>query len=214
MSAEARRLAAGTRAECRVMAALAVLPAPWRAFPAVEWRLLAGAAGEQVGEADMVVFHPHHGLIVFEVKAGAVSVRDGQWAYGSGGAMKQSPFAQARRNRFALVGKLRQRLGRDAADRLTVTHAVWFPDLVWRGPLPGTEAPSSAFLLDRRHLAAPLPALERIFREAAPRALAWDRVQQRALAELLAPDCGYLVVPEIFISSRNRPPSLLQAVSS
>lgn len=176
-----------------MFAALAALPAPWRAFPTVEWRLLAAAAGEQVGEADGVVFHPHHGLIVFEVKAGAVAVRDGQWFYGAGAAMKQSPFAQARRNRYALADKLRQRLGRDVTDRLTVTHAVWFPDLVWRGPLPGAEAPSSAFLLDRRHLADPLPALARIFREAAPHAQAWDRAQQRALAELLAPDCGCLV---------------------
>ena len=186
-------LEAGSRAESRVVAALAGLPAPWRVFPTVEWRVLAPQGGEQVGEADVVVFHPHHGLLVMEVKAGAVSVREGQWAYGAGEAMKQSPFAQARRNRYALVDKLRQRLGRDAADRLTVTHAVWFPDLVWRGPLPGTEAPSSAFLLDRRHLADPLPALARIFREAAPHAQAWDRAQQRALAELLVPDCGYLV---------------------
>ena len=186
-------LEAGTRAEARVFAALAGLPAPWRVFPTVEWRLLAPQGGEQVGEADAVVFHPHHGLIVFEVKAGAVAVRDGQWSYGACAAMKQSPFAQARRNRYALVDKLRQRLGRGAADRLTVTHAVWFPDLVWRGPLPGAEAPSSAFLLDRRHLADPLPALARIFREAAPNAQAWDRAQQRALAELLAPDCGCLV---------------------
>jgi len=186
-------LEAGARAEARVFAALAGLPAPWRVFTTVEWRLLAPQGGEQVGEADGVVFHPHHGLIVFEVKAGAVAVRDGQWFYGGGAAMKQSPFAQARRNRYALVDKLRQRLGRNAADRLTVTHAVWFPDLVWRGPVPGAEAPSAAFLLDRRNLADPLPALARIFREAAPHALAWDRAQQRALAELLAPDCGCLV---------------------
>ena len=49
-------LEAGTRAESRVFAALAALPAPWRAFPTVEWRLLAPQGGEQVGEADGVVF--------------------------------------------------------------------------------------------------------------------------------------------------------------
>lgn len=96
-------LEAGTRAESRVFAALAALPAPWRAFPTVEWRLLVPQGGEQVGEADGVVFHPHHGLIVLEVKAGAVAVRDGQSFYGAGAAMKQSPFAQARRNRYALA---------------------------------------------------------------------------------------------------------------
>ena len=62
-------LEAGSRAEARVFAALAALPAPWRVFPTVEWRLLAGAGGEIVGEADAVVYHPQHGVIVFEVKA-------------------------------------------------------------------------------------------------------------------------------------------------
>lgn len=182
----------GTRAESRVEAALSALPSPWQSFPTVDWRHLEHH-GESVGEADMVVFHPHHGLIVFEIKAGAVHVHDGQWFYASGLAMKQSPFAQARRNRYALIDKLRQRLGRDAADVLAVTHAVWFPDVLWKGTLPGIEAPSRAFLLDRSALADPAPALLRIFREAAPDALPWTRAQQHALKELLAPDCHQLV---------------------
>ena len=47
------------------------------------------------------------------MNAGAVQVRDGRWIYASGLAMKQSPFSQARRNRYALVDKLCQRLGRE-----------------------------------------------------------------------------------------------------
>lgn len=185
-------VAAGLRAESRVMAALGKLPPPWQSFPTIEWRHLE-RHGESVGEADMVVFHPCHGLIVFEIKAGAVHVRDGQWLYASSLAMKQSPFAQARRNRYALVDKLRQRLGRDAADTLAVTHAVWFPDVLWKGGVPGTEAPSRSFLLDRAALADPAPALLRIFREAAPNKQPWSRAQQHALKELLAPDCQQLV---------------------
>ena len=42
-------------------------------FSPVEWRLL-NPHGEAVGEAD-VVFHPHLGVVVLEVKAGAVRVR-------------------------------------------------------------------------------------------------------------------------------------------
>ena len=57
--------------------------------------------GERVGEADAVVFHPQHGLVVLEVKSGAVEVRDGlwyyAWYYASGRAMTQSPFSQVRR---------------------------------------------------------------------------------------------------------------------
>ena len=124
------------------------------------------------------------------MNAGAVQVRDGRWIYASGLAMKQSPFSQARRNRYALVDKLCQRLGREVVG---VTHAVWFPDVVWQGGLPSTEAPSRAFLLDRAALADPAPALLRIFREAMPGVQPWTRAQQHVLKELLAPDCHGLV---------------------
>lgn len=183
--------AIGLRAENRVISALAALPPPWQSFHTVEWRTL-NPGGEVVGEADVVVFHPHHGLIVFEIKAGAVSIREGVWCYASGLPMKQSPFSQARRNRYALMEKLRQLLGK-SAETLTVTHAVWFPEVVWKAPLPGTEAPSKAFLLDRGALANPENALLRIFREAASAPLAWTRNQQQALKALLAPDCNLLV---------------------
>ena len=183
---------AGERAEARVLAALGSLPAPWQFFHAVEWRNLSND-GEVIGEADVLVFHPQHGLVFFEVKAGAVQVREGRWFYASGLAMKQSPFSQARRNRYALAEKLAQRLGRDVVDRLGVTHAVWFPDVVWQGTMPSTEAPSRAFLLDRTALADPAPALLRIFREAMPDAPPWTRAQQHVLKELLAPDCHALV---------------------
>ncbi|WP_041376711.1 AAA family ATPase [Polaromonas naphthalenivorans] len=107
--------------------------------------------------------------------------------------MKQSPFSQARRNRYALVEKLRHRLGKDTVESLMVTHAAWFPDVVWRAALPGMEAPSRAFLLDRSSLAEPELALLRLFREAAPEPQVWTRAQQQALKELLAPDCHLLV---------------------
>lgn len=183
--------ATGQRAEFRVSESLGLLPPPWQSFPTVEWRLLQ-RDGESVGEADVVVFHPQHGLIVIEIKAGAVYVRDGQWHYASGLPMKTSPFSQARRNRYALQDKLRQVLGK-SADELTVTHAVWFPEVNWQGPLPGTEMPSRAFLLDRQTLADPESALLRIFREAAPESVPWSRSQQQALKRLLAVDCQLLV---------------------
>ena len=92
-------------------------------------------------------------MVVFEIKAGAVDVREGEWFYASGRIMKQSPFSQARRNRYALMDKLIQRLGKSAFDLLTITHAVWFPDVHWSGPMPSSEAARRAFLLDRDALA-------------------------------------------------------------
>lgn len=134
---------AGQRAEARVVAALKKLPAPWQVFPTVEWRLLK-EKGEVVGEADVVVFHPSFGVVVIEIKAGAVSVREGKWYYEGGLFMKRSPFEQARNNRFALIEKLAYRLN-NTAKALTVTHAVWLPEVYWDGPLPGTEPPAGGF---------------------------------------------------------------------
>lgn len=101
----------GDKAEAKVFDALSNLPLPWQVFNTVEWRTL-GNYGEEVGEADAVVFHPHYGLIVFEIKAGHITIKDGQWFYASGQAMKQTPFSQARRNRYALAKKLENRLGK------------------------------------------------------------------------------------------------------
>lgn len=182
----------GAHAEQRVFDALKSLPSPWQVFPTLEWRLLRGE-GEAIGEADLVIFHPQLGLVIFEIKAGAVYVKDGQWLYASGLIMKQSPFSQARRNRYALMDKLVQRLGKSVFDLLTITHAVWFPDVYWSGPLPSSEAPSRAFLLDRDALLKPEKYLLQLFKAATPHPTAWNTAQQKALKEILAPDCNLLV---------------------
>lgn len=183
--------AIGDQAEAKVLEALERLPAPWQIFPTLEWRRL-GNHGEEVGEADIVIFHPRHGLIVFEIKAGAVNLRDGHWYYASGRPMMQSPFSQARRNRFALAEKLERRLGRSVMESLTLTHAVWFPDVRWPKGVTIVEAPSAAFILDREALADPEPALLRILSEAGSQAQPLNRAQQNAVRELLAPDCQLL----------------------
>jgi hypothetical protein len=187
--------AIGIRAENRVFTALKVLPSPWQVFPTVEWRLLRGEV-EVIGEADLVVFHPHYGLVVFEIKAGAVDVREGEWFYASGRSMKQSPFSQARRNRYALTDKLIQRFGKSAFEALTLTHAVWFPDVHWSGPIPGTEAATRAFLFDRDALTKPEKYLLQLFRAVTATPLVWSSFQQKAVREILAPDC-HLLVPMV-----------------
>jgi hypothetical protein len=187
--------AIGIRAENRVFTALKVLPSPWQVFPTVEWRLLRGEV-EVIGEADLVVFHPHYGLVVFEIKAGAVDVREGEWFYASGRSMKQSPFSQARRNRYALTDKLIQRFGKSSFEALTLTHAVWFPDVHWSGPIPGTEAATRAFLFDRDALTKPEKYLLQLFRAVTATPLVWSSFQQKAVREILAPDC-HLLVPMV-----------------
>jgi hypothetical protein len=181
----------GEAAEQKVFDALAALALPWQVFPTVEWRVQQ-AWGEQIGEADVVVFHPHHGVVVIEIKAGAVHTTHGEWFYGSGRPMGNSPMTQARRNRYALADKLKPRF-RDELQALTLTHAIWLPDVHWSGPLPGADFPTRSFLLDRDALNQPEAALLRLFRDAQPEPKAWTKAQAQVLKDMLAPDCHALV---------------------
>lgn len=175
----------GDAAEAKVLHILSRLPEPWQFFSSVEWRTLS-TNGERVGEADVVVFHPHYGVVVLEIKAGGVYIKDGQWYYASGRVMKVSPLAQARRNRYAFSEKLEAQLGRQALSELTITHAVCFPDLTWKGPLP-TELPHRAFLLDRDSLRDPEHALKQLLLAANPQPVAWRKQAQQVIQELFAP---------------------------
>ncbi len=182
----------GERAEKAVCDALKKLPFPWQHFSGVEWRTQR-KEGESLGETDLIVFHPQHGIIVFEIKAGAVLIREGIWYYSTGTEMKYSPFSQARRNRFALIEKLSTKLSQDTIKQLTITHAVWFPEVNWNAALPGTEAPSRSFLLDRNSLAKTEADLLKLFSEANPNPTPWNKSQQQTLKDLLTPSCELLV---------------------
>ena len=53
----------GEAAEAKVLVALKKLPIPWQVFNTVEWRK-TGSHGEEMGEADIVLFNPQHGVVV------------------------------------------------------------------------------------------------------------------------------------------------------
>ena len=58
------------------------------------------------GEADAVITHPEHGLLVLEVKSGEPSIdHEGHWHLGPI-ELKQSPFEQARTSKHYLRAKL------------------------------------------------------------------------------------------------------------
>jgi hypothetical protein len=189
--------------EIKVFNALSKLTAPWRFFPSVEWRVL-GRNGEVIGEMDVVIFHPQKGLVVFEVKGGAIRIEDGRWFYQNGLELKQSPFAQARRNRYALVEKLQAKLGKLLVEQLTITHAVWFPDVVWKGCLPTLEAPSLSFLFDHDALKNTEKALNQLFKEASNGSEVWSKVSQHALFDLLSPSQQQLVPLVVRIDEVNQ----------
>ena len=82
------------------------------------------------GEIDFLLYHPQKGILILEVKGGAVSYRNGQW-YQEDRPM--DPVEQARKNKYAVMALLREGLNQDIP--LKFAHAVCFPScgaqMVW-----------------------------------------------------------------------------------
>lgn len=101
------------------------------AFHQVPW-LVAGKDGlPRQGEADFVLAHPAHGVVVLEVKGGGIAydaTHDRWTSTGRGGTREiTDPVAQARRSSFLLRDALRSAKGGGARNP-AVGHAVAFPD--------------------------------------------------------------------------------------
>lgn len=85
----------------------------------------------RTGEADFLLAHPQHGLVVAEVKGGLITFENGQWCstdrHGNRHAI--DPFNQVERNAYELAGKFEQ-MGRWAGGSKNDKYARWviFPD--------------------------------------------------------------------------------------
>ena len=81
------------------------------------------------GEADFVLLHKAHGVLVVEVKGGIIDIRDGSWvstdARGQVHGIK-NPFVQAEEAARAIHGSLKRSLDDIRASR-TVNHCVALP---------------------------------------------------------------------------------------
>ncbi|MFO7532952.1 MAG: NERD domain-containing protein [Candidatus Limnocylindrales bacterium] len=144
----------GADAERRVEQRLrAALPEPaYRIYVNVSWTGPVRYNGPaRDGEADAVITHPDHGLLVLEVKAGEPSLdHDGRWHLGPI-TLKQSPFKQAEDSKHFLRAKLLDLPDWPRDLDPLAGHAVAFPD-VDLGSLPrghallGLEAPTDLVL--------------------------------------------------------------------
>ena len=147
--------------ERRVFEALKKLSDDWVVAHGV--RFIAPARGKRPprnGEADFVLVHPRHGLIVLEVKGGQYEVERGDWYTFPGGQrtrMDSSPFAQATLNRYDLADHIYEQTG---IRGLPMGHAVAFPDGAPRGNL-GPAAPA-AIVVDGTELADLPGAVRRV----------------------------------------------------
>jgi hypothetical protein len=135
--------------------ALQQLSDPWRVFHSVAWQSRRnGRQGD--GEADFVLLHPEHGLIVIEAKGGSITIKDGDWfTSNKSGMYPIDPFEQAVSSKHALVKYLRDAI--PELPRLATGHAVWFPKVTVSGDL-SAEAPD-ALVLDRKDLNRPIAAI-------------------------------------------------------
>lgn len=136
------------------------------------------------GEADFVILHPDHGMLVVEVKGGSPELRERTW-YRAGRPLRD-PFDQARRNRYALLDAVEERTRRRVSRNVLVHgDVVVFPHCRYEGPLPLNAEPR--VLLDSRSL----PLLEQHIKSAfaawrkQPTALAKDTFRQ--LVDALLP---------------------------
>lgn len=130
--------------------ALAGLDDTWTVVHSVRWQAARGRR-QSDGEADFVILHPRHGLIVLEVKGGGIRVERGVWfttnRFGVTETIK-SPFEQGVASKHALVRFVRETV--PGGDRVPINHAVVLPDIEVNQPL-GLDAPL-ALTIDSRRL--------------------------------------------------------------
>jgi AAA domain/UvrD-like helicase C-terminal domain/Nuclease-related domain len=111
------------------------------------------------GEADLVIVHAEHGILVLEVKSGILS-RDGAGRWWIGGlALDQGPFAQAMQSKHQLVRKLAEMADWPPRTEPRGGHAIALPDVdlasLPRGHvLLGADAPRE-LVLDAEALETP-----------------------------------------------------------
>jgi len=121
----------GLRAEQLVEERLrAAIDPAWRLYPNVRWTGAERPGGPpRDGEADIVLVHPEHGLLVIETKAGTPA-RDSQGRWSMGGiALDRSPFEQAMKSKHELVRQLTALPDWQAHGQPRTGHAVALPSV-------------------------------------------------------------------------------------
>ena len=154
-------------AECTVYESLRdQLPDDWSVFAWVSWISRQRGEGARDGEADFVLAHPEHGLLVLEVKGGTLRVDgpSGGWfstsMRGEEHALKESPLVQARRNRYSIEPRLRESPGLPGGG-VSFGYAVAFPDCTLPDGAVGPDAPREILLPygDLNSLAERIPSI-------------------------------------------------------
>ena len=97
----------------------------WMVFHAFDFVARNGQNQRWEGEIDFLLYNPRYGMLVLEVKGGAIAYRDGVW-YQEERVI--NPVHQARRNKYAVRQILLESTGEKELP-LKLAHAVCFPSL-------------------------------------------------------------------------------------
>ncbi len=119
------------------------LPTGWRAWHSL--RLRIGIHWE--GEGDFVIADPDRGLLVLEVKGGAIECRDGQWLQ-NGRVLSRAPRQQA----MDFVRKLVEALRARGAEPPPFGVACAFPDVDFSDDLAPRAGDLAGMVLGARQL--------------------------------------------------------------
>jgi hypothetical protein len=105
------------------------------------------AAPAREGEADFLILHRQHGVLVLEVKGGEIEVRQRRWfrRRKSGAEEIKDPVRQASRSKWALRKRVELLCGKALVERVTWGTAVAFPHCLLKGEAP-TDLPIEAVL--------------------------------------------------------------------
>ena len=98
------------------------LPDDWYVFHSFHFISDDRQGKKHDGEIDFLFYHPIEGIVVMEVKGGAISYRDNQWYQND---KPIDPVNQAKRNKYFVQELLTEGLKRECT--LKIAHAFCFP---------------------------------------------------------------------------------------
>ena len=124
----------------------------WTVFHAFEFVDRNAENQRWEGEIDFLIYNPRYGMLVLEVKGGAISYRCGTW-YQEDRVIK--PVHQARKNKYAVRHILQETSGLKELP-LKIAHAVCFPSLnsqsVWPPEAQGLVITGNQLPFIERHI--------------------------------------------------------------
>lgn len=122
------------------------LPDTYTVFHQVSWQTRNLRAGVRDGEADFVIAHPDHGIVILEAKSGQITYDGPNDTWCQNGKAMKDPFGQARRSQYHLRNYLAKRSYWSTFRQIPVESAVAFTDVRVGTPMLRLDAHREAIL--------------------------------------------------------------------